>query len=128
MRNAWRIDVGAIFLHPIQPYRYVSWCRPVSLAIKPCATNAYLAEVDHDGGELDTILLLGKGLAAINLRGSARFGAAVDCFISVISVLRRTNLVMVFALSALFLRENFIGQKVLAIFGVLVGIALIILD
>lgn len=48
--------------------------------------------------------------------------------ISVISVLRRTNLVMVFALSAIFLRENFIGQKILAIFGVLVGIALIILD
>ena len=48
--------------------------------------------------------------------------------ISVISVLRRTNLVMVFALAVLFLRENFIGQKILAILGVLVGIALIILD
>lgn len=44
--------------------------------------------------------------------------------ISVISVLRRTNLVMVFVLSALFFRERFIEQKMLAIGGVLVGIVL----
>ncbi|RTZ47448.1 DMT family transporter [Candidimonas sp. SYP-B2681] len=47
--------------------------------------------------------------------------------ISVISVLRRTNLVMVFALSAMFFKENFIKQKTVAIVGVLVGIALTIL-
>lgn len=46
--------------------------------------------------------------------------------ISVISVLRRTNLVMVFALSALFFAERFIRQKMLAISGVLVGIVLTI--
>lgn len=46
--------------------------------------------------------------------------------ISVISVLRRTNLIMVFALSAIFFKENFIKQKVVAISGVLLGIALTI--
>lgn len=46
--------------------------------------------------------------------------------ISVISVLRRVNLVMVFALSALFLRERFIRQKSLAIGGVLLGIVLMV--
>lgn len=44
--------------------------------------------------------------------------------ISVISVLRRTNLVMVFGLSALFFQERFIRQKTLAIAGVLAGIVL----
>lgn len=47
--------------------------------------------------------------------------------ISVISVLRRTNLVMVFGLSALFFQERFIPQKTLAIAGVLAGIALTLL-
>lgn len=47
--------------------------------------------------------------------------------ISVISVLRRTNLIMVFALSAIFFKENFIKQKTVAIVGVLVGIFLTIL-
>ncbi|WP_156374546.1 hypothetical protein [Pseudorhodoferax sp. Leaf274] len=47
--------------------------------------------------------------------------------ISVISVLRRTNLVMVFALSALLFRERFIPQKMLAIGGVLLGIVLTLL-
>lgn len=46
--------------------------------------------------------------------------------ISVISVLRRTNLIMVFMLSALFFEERFIRQKVLAITGVLLGIVLTI--
>jgi drug/metabolite transporter (DMT)-like permease len=44
--------------------------------------------------------------------------------ISVISVLRRTNLVMVFGLGALFFQERFIRQKSLAIGGVLAGIVL----
>lgn len=44
--------------------------------------------------------------------------------ISVISVLRRTNLVMVFGLSALFFQERFIVHKSMAIAGVLLGIAL----
>ncbi|MDA8443712.1 EamA family transporter [Paracidovorax valerianellae] len=47
--------------------------------------------------------------------------------ISVISVLRRTNLVMVFSLSALFFVERFIRQKILAIAGVLLGIGLTII-
>ncbi len=47
--------------------------------------------------------------------------------ISVISVLRRTNLVMVFALSAIFFAERFIKQKIIAISGVLLGIALTII-
>jgi len=47
--------------------------------------------------------------------------------ISVISILRRTNLIMVFGLSAVFLRENFIERKILAIAGVLLGIILVIL-
>lgn len=47
--------------------------------------------------------------------------------ISVISVLRRTNLVMVFLLSAIFFRELYIPQKVVAILGVLLGIALTVL-
>lgn len=47
--------------------------------------------------------------------------------ISVISVLRRTNLVMVFALSALFFTERFIRQKIVAIGGVLCGIVLTVL-
>ncbi|MDO4705275.1 MAG: hypothetical protein Q4A98_03575 [Comamonadaceae bacterium] len=47
--------------------------------------------------------------------------------ISVISVLRRTNLVMVFLLSAIFFRELHIPQKVVAILGVLLGIALTVL-
>lgn len=47
--------------------------------------------------------------------------------ISVISVLRRTNLVMVFALSTLFFRENNIQRKTLAIAGVLLGIVLTIM-
>ena len=46
--------------------------------------------------------------------------------ISVISVLRRTNLVMVFVLSTLFFRENYIWRKTLAIAGVLLGIVLTI--
>ena len=50
-----------------------------------------------------------------------------DSLISVISVLRRTNLAMVFILSAIFLKEKFIKQKALAIGGVLVGIALTLL-
>lgn len=44
--------------------------------------------------------------------------------IAVLSVLRRTNLVMVFGLGALFLRERFIAQKSVAIAGVLAGIVL----
>ena len=44
--------------------------------------------------------------------------------ISVISVLRRTNLVMVFGLSALFFQERFIREKTLAMGGVLAGIVL----
>lgn len=48
--------------------------------------------------------------------------------ISVISILRRTNLIMVFALSAIFLQENFILRKSVAICGVLVGIVLVILN
>jgi len=48
--------------------------------------------------------------------------------ISVISILRRTNLVMVFGLSAIFFRENFIGQKSLAIGGVLLGICIVVLS
>jgi len=47
--------------------------------------------------------------------------------ISVISILRRTNLTMVFGLSAIFLRENYIGRKIVAILGVLLGIALVII-
>lgn len=47
--------------------------------------------------------------------------------ISVISILRRTNLIMVFGLSAIFLQENFISRKSIAIAGVLAGIALVIL-
>lgn len=47
--------------------------------------------------------------------------------ISVIAILRRTNLVMVFGLSALLLTERFIAQKTMAIILVLVGIALTIL-
>ncbi|EJE48689.1 EamA-like transporter family [Acidovorax sp. CF316] len=54
-------------------------------------------------------------LAAVQTEGA---------MISVISVLRRTNLVMVFGLGALFLRERFIAQKSLAIAGVLAGIVL----
>jgi drug/metabolite transporter (DMT)-like permease len=48
--------------------------------------------------------------------------------ISVISILRRTNLIMVFGLSAIFLKENFILQKSFAISGVLVGITLVLLS
>ena len=54
-------------------------------------------------------------LAAVQTEGA---------MISVIAVLRRSNLVMVFALGALFLRERFIAQKSLAIAGVLAGIVL----
>lgn len=57
-------------------------------------------------------------LAAVQMEGA---------LISVISVLRRTNLVMVFALSALFFQEKFIRLKLLAISGVLAGIALTVL-
>ena len=57
-------------------------------------------------------------LAAVQMDGA---------LISVISVLRRTNLVMVFALSALFFAERFIRQKIVAIGGVLLGIVLTIL-
>lgn len=46
--------------------------------------------------------------------------------ISIISVLRRTNLVMVFLLSALFFAERYIRQKIIAISGVLLGILLTI--
>ena len=48
--------------------------------------------------------------------------------ISVISVLRRTNLVMVFALSAWLLQERFIRQKAVAIAGVLMGIVLTVVS
>lgn len=48
--------------------------------------------------------------------------------ISVISILRRTNLIMVFALSALLLRENNVPQKIVAIGVVLMGICLVILS
>lgn len=54
-------------------------------------------------------------LAAVQMDGA---------MISVISVLRRTNLVMVFVLSALFFKERFMRQKSLAIGGVLLGIVL----
>jgi bacterial/archaeal transporter family protein len=47
--------------------------------------------------------------------------------ISVLSMLRRTNLVMVFLLSAIFFRELYLKQKSLAIGGVVAGIGLIIL-
>ncbi|WP_343292066.1 DMT family transporter [Vandammella animalimorsus] len=57
-------------------------------------------------------------LAAVQIDGAQ---------ISVISVLRRTNLIMVFALSAIFFNERFIRQKIIAISGVLIGIALTIL-
>jgi drug/metabolite transporter (DMT)-like permease len=57
-------------------------------------------------------------LAAVQMDGAR---------ISVISVLRRTNLVMVFALSALFFTERFIRQKTIAIGGVLLGIVLTVL-
>ncbi|CAM3424814.1 DMT family transporter [Paracidovorax anthurii] len=57
-------------------------------------------------------------LAAVQMDGAQ---------ISVISVLRRTNLVMVFVLSALFFTERFIRQKIVAIGGVLLGIVLTIL-
>jgi len=57
-------------------------------------------------------------LAAVQTEGA---------LISVISVLRRTNLVMVFVLSAIFLIERFIRQKMLAISGVLLGIVLTVL-
>lgn len=57
-------------------------------------------------------------LAAVQTEGA---------LISVISVLRRTNLVMVFGLSALFFQERFIHQKTLAIAGVLAGIVLALL-
>lgn len=46
--------------------------------------------------------------------------------ISVISILRRTNLIMVFGLSAIFFHENFVSRKILAISGLLIGIALVI--
>ena len=48
--------------------------------------------------------------------------------ISVISILRRTNLIMVFGLSAILLRENNIPQKTMAIGVVLLGICLVILN
>ena len=54
-------------------------------------------------------------LAAVQTEGA---------MISVISVLRRTNLVMVFGLGALFFQERFIRQKTLAIAGVQAGIVL----
>ncbi|PAT35582.1 DMT family transporter [Vandammella animalimorsus] len=57
-------------------------------------------------------------LAAVQIDGAQ---------ISVISVLRRTNLIMVFALSAIFFNERFIRQKIIAISGVLIGITLTIL-
>lgn len=57
-------------------------------------------------------------LAAVQTEGA---------LISVISVLRRTNLVMVFTLSAIFFSERFIHRKVVAISGVLLGIVLTIL-
>ncbi|SFD63925.1 DMT family transporter [Paracidovorax konjaci] len=57
-------------------------------------------------------------LAAVQMEGA---------LISVISVLRRTNLVMVFALSALFFQERFIRQKTFAIAGVLLGIVLTVM-
>ena len=57
-------------------------------------------------------------LAAVQIHGAQ---------ISVISVLRRTNLIMVFALSAIFFNERFIRQKIIAISGVLIGITLTIL-
>lgn len=47
--------------------------------------------------------------------------------ISVLSMLRRTNLVMVFVLSAIFFRELYLKQKSLAIGGVVAGISLVIL-
>lgn len=57
-------------------------------------------------------------LAAVQMDGA---------LISVISVLRRTNLVMVFLLSALFFTERFVRHKIVAISGVLAGIALTVL-
>jgi drug/metabolite transporter (DMT)-like permease len=48
--------------------------------------------------------------------------------ISVISVLRRTNLIMVFGLSALLLHENYVRQKIAAIVVVLMGILLVALN
>lgn len=54
-------------------------------------------------------------LAAVQIEGA---------LISVISVLRRANLVAVFALGALFLRERHMGPKLVAIAGVLLGIVL----
>ena len=48
--------------------------------------------------------------------------------ISVISILRRTNLIMVFALSAILLHENNIREKTFAIGVVLLGICLVILN
>ncbi|MDO5693865.1 MAG: hypothetical protein Q4G70_15535 [Pseudomonadota bacterium] len=57
-------------------------------------------------------------LAAVNQEGA---------LISIISVLRRTNLVMVFLLSALFFKELYIPAKTVAIAGVLLGIVLTIL-
>ncbi|PAT40231.1 hypothetical protein CK623_06970 [Vandammella animalimorsus] len=57
-------------------------------------------------------------LAAVQIDGAQ---------ISVISVLRRTNLIMVFALSAIIFNERFIRQKIIAISGVLIGITLTIL-
>lgn len=54
-------------------------------------------------------------LAAVQMDGAQ---------IAVISVLRRANLIMVFALSALFFAEQHIRAKMVAIGGVLLGIAL----
>lgn len=56
-------------------------------------------------------------LAAVQVEGA---------MISVISVLRRTNLVMVFGLSAWLLQERFIRHKTVAMAGVLAGIALMV--
>lgn len=58
-------------------------------------------------------------LAAVQTEGA---------LISVISMLRRTNLVMVFALSAIFFSEPFVRQKTFAIAGVLLGIILTVLN
>lgn len=51
---------------------------------------------------------------------------AEGAMISVISVLRRTNLVVVFGLSAWMLQERFIRHKAVAMAGVLAGIALMV--
>jgi len=56
-------------------------------------------------------------LAAVQVEGA---------MISVISVLRRTNLVMVFGLSAWLLQERFIRHKTVAMAGVLAGIGLMV--